>query len=158
MRKTLYALLLPVIVCSCTGQEGKEEEHAGRMLGVARALMAEGNRAAARDSILSMREAFPTAFKARAAGIIVMDSIELLAAQDTLAMMDSALRAEQEILEKLEAERRRGHNAEFYRQRADVFQLRQRLDELEAKVKFYVRKIEVDILEKDKGFDWGTDE
>ena len=66
--------------------------------------MTEGNYVAAKDSILAMRETFPTAFKARATGIIVMDSIELLAAQDTLAIMDSTLMAEQEILKKLETE------------------------------------------------------
>jgi len=153
MRKTLYTLLLPIIVCSCTGQEDKEEEYAGRMLDAARTLMTEGNYVAAKDSILAMRETFPTAFKARATGIIVMDSIELLAAQDTLA-----IRAEQEILKKLEAEKRRGHNGEYYRQRTDVFHLKQRFDELGAKVKFYLRKIEVDILERDKGFDGDTDE
>ena len=43
MRKTLYTLLLPIIVCSCTGQEDKEEEYAGRMLDAARTLMTEGN-------------------------------------------------------------------------------------------------------------------
>ena len=143
MRKTLYTLLLPIIVCSCTGQEDKEEEYAGRMLNAARTLMTEGNYVAAKDSILAMRETFPTAFKARATGIIVMDS---------------TLRAEQEILKKLEAEKRRGHNAEYYRQRTDVFHLKQRFDELGAKVKFYLRKIEVDILERDKGFDGDTDE
>ena len=158
MRKTLYTLLLPIIVCSCMGQEDKEEEYAGRMLDAARTLMTEGNYVAAKDSILAMRETFPTAFKGRATGIIVMDSIELLAAQDTLAIMDSTLRAEQEILKKLESEKRRGHNAEYYRQRTDVFHLKQRFDELGAKVKFYLRKIEVDILERDKGFDGDTDE
>ena len=66
--------------------------------------------------------------------------------------------SEQEILKKLEAEKRRGHNAEYYRQRTDVFHLKQRFDELGAKVKFYLRKIEVDILERDKGFDGDTDE
>ena len=143
MRKTLYTLLLPIIVCSCTGQEDKEEEYAGRMLNAARTLMTEGNYVAAKDSILAMRETFPTAFKARATGIIVMDS---------------TLRAEQEILKKLESEKRRGHNAEYYRQRTDVFHLKQRFDELGAKVKFYLRKIEVDILERDKGFDGDTNE
>ena len=151
MRITLNTLLLPVIVCSCMGQEDKGEVHAGRMLDAARTLMTEGNYVAAKESILAMREKFPTAFKARATGIIVMDSIELLAAQDTLAIMDSTLRAEQEIMKKLEDEKQREHNAEYYRQRSDVFHLKQRFDELEAKVKFYVRKIEVDILERDKG-------
>ena len=132
MRKALYTLLLPVIACSCTGQEDKEEEYAGRMIDAARTLMTEGNYVAAKDSILA---------------IIVMDSIELLAAQDTLAIMDSTLMAEQEILKKLETEKRRGNNAEYYRQRTEVFHLKQRFDELGAKVKFYLRKIEVDMLE-----------
>jgi predicted nuclease with TOPRIM domain len=61
--------------------------------------------------------------------------------------MDSTLMAEQEILKKLETEKRRGNNAEYYRQRTEVFHLKQRFDELEAKVKFYLRKIEVDMLE-----------
>ena len=147
MRKALYTLLLPVIACSCTGQEDKEEEYAGRMIDAARTLMTEGNYVAAKDSILAMRETFPTAFKARATGIIVMDSIELLGAQDTLAIMYSTCMAEQEILKKLETEKRRGNNAEYYRQRTEVFHLKQRFDELGAKVKFYLRKIEVDMLE-----------
>lgn len=150
MRITSYILLLPVMAFSCTGGEDKEEEYAGRMLDAARTLMAERNYAAAKDSILSMRRTFPTAFEARTAGIVVMDSIELLATQDTLAVMDSALRTEQEMLEKLESGKQRGHNAEYYRQHANVFHLKQRYDEMEAKAKFYLRKVEVDIHERDR--------
>ena len=150
MRKTLYALLLPLTVCACAGNGEEEEKNAGRMVDAARTLMAERNYAAAKDSILAMRKAFPTAFDARSTGIIVMDSIELLAAQDTLALMDSTLQSEKELLKKLEAEKRRGHNAEYYKQRTNVFHLQQRFDEMEAKVKFYLRKIEVDIHEHNK--------
>ena len=65
-------------------------------------------------------------------------------------MMDSTLRAEQDILRELEETKRRGHNADFYRQRTHVFHLKQRFDEMEAKVRFYSRKIEVDMHENEK--------
>ena len=150
MRKTLYALLFPLAILACTDKEGKTETEAEGMLEKARTLMIAGDYPAARDSILSMRKKYPTAFGARSAGIIVMDSIELLAAQDTLAIVDSTLQSEQEILKKLEAQKRRGHNVEYYRQRTDVFHLKQRFDEIEAKIKFYLRKIEIDIRENEK--------
>lgn len=150
MRKTLYTLLFTLAICSCSDKEEKVEADAGRMVETARNLMKGGDYAAAKDSILVMRQLFPTAFEARATGIIVMDSIELLAAQDTLAIVDSTLQSEQEILKKLEAQKRQGHNAEYYRQRTDVFHLKQRFDEIEAKIKFYLRKIEIDIRENEK--------
>ena len=150
MRKTLYALLLPILICSCSDKEAQTGAQAGRMVNDARTLMKEGDYPRAKDSILAMRRRFPTAFEARATGIIVLDSIELLAAQDTLAMMDSTLRAEQDILRELEETKRRGHNADFYRQRTHVFHLKQRFDEMEAKVRFYSRKIEVDMHENEK--------
>ncbi len=150
MRRTLYALLLSIAICSCTTKNDKKEENAGRMLNSARALMIEGNYAAAKDSILNMRILFPTAFEARTTGIVIMDSIELLAAQDTLAMTNSILQVEEKQLMQLETEKRRGHNAEYYKQRTNVFHLKQRVDELGAKVKFYLRKIEVDTQESNK--------
>lgn len=150
MRKTLYTLLFTLAICSCSDKDEKVEADAGRMVETARNLMKGGDYVAAKDSILAMRQLFPTAFEARATGIIVMDSIELLAAQDTLAIVDSTLQSEQEILKKLEAQKRRGHNAEYYRQRTDVFHLKQRFDEIEAKIRFYQRKIEIDIRENDK--------
>lgn len=137
---------------SCTGKEGKEEFYAVRMVNTARVLMARGDYTAAKDSILTMRKTFPTAFQARAAGIVVMDSIELLMAQESLAAAGSALKKARKTLELLEAEKRKGYDADYYRQRTDVFHLQQRFDETEAKVKFYLRKIEVDIHETDRGF------
>ncbi len=145
MRKTLYAILtLPLLACACSGGTDKIEKEAAAMLGDARSLMTEGKYEQARDTILAMRRRCPTAFEARTAGIIVMDSIELLESQDSLAHMDSVLQVEKELLTQLEAEKRRGHNAEYYHQRTKVFHMEQRLDEMGAKVKFYLRKIEVD--------------
>lgn len=145
MKKTLYILLFPLVAClSCTHQEENVEEKADMILNTARILMKDGNYVAAKDSILTMRQRFPKAFNARTAGIIVMDSIELLEAQDSLAFMDSTLQAEQAILEEVQAQRRRGHNTESHMQRIKVAHLKDRFDELGAKVKFYLRKIEVD--------------
>ena len=145
MRKTLYALLaLPLLACACTNGTDKVEKEATDMLNTARSLMISGNYAQARDTILSMRKRCPTALEARAVGIIVMDSIELLEAQDSLSIMDSTLQAEEDLLTQMEATKRRGHNAEYYKQRTKVFHLKQRFDEMGAKVKFYLRKIEVD--------------
>lgn len=147
MRKTFYALLLPFLLCSCSNKDKDEEieAHASRMVNAARDLMLQGNYPAAKDSILTMRERYPKAFKARATGIVVIDSIELLAAKDTLALMDSALKQAQDSLAILETQKRRGHNAAYYKQRTHVFHLKQHFDEIEAKVKFYLRKIEIDI-------------
>ena len=144
MRKTLYALLFPLAILACTDKEGKTETEAEGMLEKARTLMIAGDYPAARDSILSMRKKYPTAFGARSAGIIVMDSIKLLESQDSLAVMDSTLQAEKTVLGQLEQEKRRGHNAEYYKQRTKVFHLQQAFDEMAAKVKFYLRKIEID--------------
>ena len=73
--------------------------------------------------------------------------------------MDSTLRAEQEILKKLEAEKRRDILMPNITGNArDVFSSQTTFRRTGAKVKFYLRKIEVDILERDKGFDGDTDE
>lgn len=114
------------------------------MLSSARMLMAQKNYLAAKDSILAMREKFPKAFNARTEGIIVMDSIELLQTQDSLAIIDSLLRTEKAYLNTMEKRTERGTNLEFYKQRTKVFYIEQHCDELCAKVKFYLRKIEID--------------
>ncbi|MCD8318944.1 MAG: hypothetical protein LUC45_09005 [Paraprevotella sp.] len=144
MRKTLYTLLLPLLACSCAQKEDHAEEQAEGLLYSARTLMTAKKYAAAKDSVLTLRKRVPTALEARAAGIIVMDSIELLEAQDSLTLMDSTLKTERDVLARLKAEKRRGHNAEYLKQYTKVFHMQQHFEETEAKVKFYLRKIEVD--------------
>lgn len=59
------------------------------MLEQARTLMKEGNNAAARDTILSLRKRFPRAIEARRQAILTLDSVELADAtllQDTLKL------------------------------------------------------------------------
>lgn len=132
------------MLCSCGRKEPDPEIGAQQMLSSARTLMAEKNYAAAKDSILEMRKKFPKAFNARTEGIIVMDSIELLQAKDSLAIIDSLLKTEQAYLNTMQKRTERGTNLEFYKQRTKVFYIEQHFDELCAKVKFYLRKIEID--------------
>ena len=57
------------------------------MLNEARAAYAQGNYAAARDTIMSLRERYPRALEARRQAILLLDSVELMDAQqqqDTL--------------------------------------------------------------------------
>jgi hypothetical protein len=99
----------------------------------------------AKDSILLIRQQYPTAFKARATGIIVLDSIELLESQDSLALLNERLNAEENLLQLLEEQNPTRRTPEFYAQRTKVFYLKQHVDEISAKVKFFLRKIEIDI-------------
>lgn len=45
---------------------------------------------AARDTIMSLRKRFPTAIEARKQAILLLDSVEMLAAEDSLTQADSA--------------------------------------------------------------------
>ena len=60
------------------------------MLSEARAALQAKDYNAARDTIMSLRKRFPTAIEARKQGILLLDSVELFAAEDSLAMADSA--------------------------------------------------------------------
>lgn len=137
------------VISACHQAPPDGEEEACRMLDEARQLMNRQEYGAARDSVLVMRKRFPMAFKARTAGIVVMDSIELLEAQDSLAIIDGMLQKEQALLEEMEAEKSRKDYDERTQQKVKVFGLRQYLDEMGAKVKFYLRKIEIDKNRKD---------
>lgn len=82
MRKTL---LIPILIlCACKPQPSAEDM-GQKMLQEARTAYAQGDYAAARDTILSLRKRYPTAFEARRQAILLMDSVELMDAQgDTL--------------------------------------------------------------------------
>ena len=54
------------------------------MLEKSRQHLQDGRYNAARDSILSMRRQYPTALQSRAQGILLLDSIEMLAAKDSM--------------------------------------------------------------------------
>ena len=74
-----------VVLSPLLGRGRGEVEQGEAMLLEARQLYAAGNYSAARDTILSMRQNFPTAIEARRQALLLMDSVELqLAKGDTL--------------------------------------------------------------------------
>lgn len=76
--------LIALICVSCASSPTTPEAAASAMLEKSRLHLQDGRYDAARDSILSMREKYPTALDCRAQGILLLDSIELLAAQDSM--------------------------------------------------------------------------
>ena len=146
MRYSLYYILLSFLLCACAQGKGDvdPETEAGQLIAIARQLITDSKYAEAKDTILYMRKEFPTAFNARATGIIVMDSAELMEAQDSLAVLIGELQREEDFLQQLEAESPNVRSAAFYKQRTKVFYQKQHLDEVNAKVKFFLRKIEID--------------
>lgn len=70
------------LMVSCGGNT--EEKDAARMLDDARLALRMGRYQAAKDSVLEMRMRYRNALEARTQGILLLDSIELAAAQDSL--------------------------------------------------------------------------
>lgn len=76
-------MLLALVACG--GHQSDPEQQGLQMLTEARTLYAQGNYTVARDSILSLRQHYPTALKARRQAILLLDSVELqLAEGDSL--------------------------------------------------------------------------
>lgn len=76
--------LIAIICASCASSPITPETEASAMLKKSRLHLQDGRYDAARDSILSMREKYPTALKSRAQAILLLDSIEMLAARDSM--------------------------------------------------------------------------
>ena len=70
----LSALIAIVVACN---HKPSDEECGKKMLTEARRLYSENLFEAARDTILSLRATYPTAFEARRQAILLMDSIEI---------------------------------------------------------------------------------
>lgn len=73
--------LLLVMLSACASNEKREAQ---QMLQQARSALRHRLYSEARDSILSLRKKHPTAINARKQGILLLDSIELQAAADSL--------------------------------------------------------------------------
>ena len=78
---TAALTLLLVMLSACASNEEREAQ---QMLQQARSALRHRLYSEARDSILSLRKKHPTAINARKQGIILLDSIELQAAADSL--------------------------------------------------------------------------
>ena len=83
IKHTLAAALtlLLVMLSACASNEEREAQ---QMLQQARSALRHRLYSEARDSILSLRKKHPTAINARKLGILLLDSIELQAAADSL--------------------------------------------------------------------------
>ena len=126
-----------------TTQEVTEEE-AFFMLDHARELLADGQFSAARDTILSLRRQYPTALQTRRAAILTLDSVELLETRDSLSRYEVSLQEAREAFQKMQPRVNGRTNDAYYQQQRLVFEMEQHYDELCAKAKFYVRKIDID--------------
>ena len=95
----LLFLLLALTACKKQNEEtahfsearAEMEAQGSQSLCAARALLAEGNFTAARDTLIQMRENYPLALNAREEGILLMDSIDLGEAEMLLNNVDKQL-------------------------------------------------------------------
>ena len=140
----LSAVLVFALSACKTAQEASEEE-AFFMLHQARELMAGGNYNAARDTILALRQQYPTALQTRRAAILTLDSVELLETRDSLQRYEQSLQAAREGFKLMQPRVNGQTNELYYQQQRRVFEMEQHFDELCAKAKFYVRKIDIDL-------------
>lgn len=144
MKKIIPFALACLLAGACTSEKKDPNLEAAPMLESARALMFDKKYQEATDTILAMRKQYPTALEVRRQGILVMDSIELLQAQDSLAVLDGIFQIENRKLDSISRLNNRGKNSPYYDQKNKVFYLRQNMDEMGAKIKFFLRKIEED--------------
>jgi hypothetical protein len=139
MKKYIPLLLILVLMMSCNGakksevvqpstplthkeKRNKQEALGQAYLSEARTCMARKDFAAARAAVDSMRTNCRRALTARAAGILVMDSISLLEAEEEMIRLSERMKIETDSIHVLKA----------------------RFDEMFTKAEFYRRKIEHD--------------
>lgn len=118
------------------------------MLMQARMLMASKDFAAARDTIYRLRERHPRALETRRAAIVTLDSIELMATRDSLVLFEQQLESVRQVFKDLKPRVNGQTNQLYYDHQRKVWDMEQHYDELCAKVKFYLRKIDIDVLER----------
>ena len=144
MKDVLYFFLSVVLVCSCTSAPADPEVPAAEMLAEARGLLEQKDYSAARDTILSLRKQYPQALKTRRAAILTLDSVELLEARESVAAYELTLNAARDSFHQMQPRLNGQTNDEYYVQQRRVMAMGQEFDELCAKVKFFLRKIDID--------------
>ncbi len=77
-----YLLASLAFLASCDSTTPEDE--ANVLLLKARQHLAEDRHDAARDSILSLRKQYPTAVQTRARALLLLDSVEMAAAKDSM--------------------------------------------------------------------------
>ena len=133
---------------ACKTTEDNSEAQADAMLGQARELLAQRRYAAARDTILTLRQRHPMALEVRSLAILTLDSVELLETRDSLQRYELSLQAAREDFSHMRPRLGSKTNEQYYQQQHLVFEMEQHYDELCAKAKFYLRKIDIDQLEQ----------
>jgi hypothetical protein len=82
MKKVFLIISSLLMLCACGGEDANQK--AASMLSDARTALCHKRFSEARDSIFSLRQKYPTAIKARKQAILLLDSIEMAAAADSL--------------------------------------------------------------------------
>lgn len=139
----LIATVLPVLA-SCGGGQQNTEEKAAQLLNEARTALASKQYSDARSSILHLRKQYPTAFEARRAAILTLDSVEMLEARDSIAIYEPMVAEARERLTTLADNPRGTADSAYIAQRILVYQMEECYDALCTKVKFFERKLKED--------------
>ncbi len=146
--KIKYALFAIGAVCLSAGckttEEVAEDSAASAMLTEARELLSNKSYAAARDTILSIRRKHPTALEVRRAAILTLDSVELMATRDSMVRFEDSLNTLKQRFQAMKPRVNGRTNEAYYEAQRRIFEMQQHFDELCAKAKFYVRKIDID--------------
>ncbi|MBO7068913.1 MAG: hypothetical protein J6W52_09605 [Bacteroidaceae bacterium] len=83
MKKSIFFLsALLLLLCACGGDDANQK--ASFMLSEARFALSCKQYSQARDSILALRQKYPTAIQVRKQAILLLDSIEMAVAADSL--------------------------------------------------------------------------
>ncbi|MBO4800571.1 MAG: hypothetical protein J5545_01755 [Bacteroidaceae bacterium] len=144
----IFILSMAFLAVACKTTEDAAEESAAVMLEEARSLLAEKQYTAARDTILSLRRQHPTALQTRRTAIVTLDSIELMETRDSLVLYEVRLNAAREGFRQMLPRVNGRTNELYYQQQRRVMEMEQHYDELCAKVKFYLRKIDIDLQDQ----------
>ncbi len=92
MKKYIVMIGICLVLLACHGNKS-DEEKAVPLLSKIESLYREGHYQAALDSIVQLREKYPTAINARKKALVIWQDASLKKAQDDIAKTDSALQA-----------------------------------------------------------------
>lgn len=144
MKLRNIATIALLALVSCGDKPQDPEVPAQALLNEARTLMDQKNYAAAKDSILSLRQQYPMALNARKAAILTLDSVELFAARDSAQAYEITLQSEKDAFAEMKPRENGKTNEAYYAQQRLLFDMNNHYDELCAKVQFFIRKIQED--------------
>lgn len=148
LKYVIFAFGASLLSISCKTAEDATEDSASTMLDEARQLLADKHYAAARDTIFSLRRQHPTALDVRRAAILTLDSVELMETRDSLRRFEDSLNAVREHFKTMQPRIKGQTNEAYYIEQRRIFEMQNHFDELCAKAKFYIRKIDIDAQEE----------